>query len=81
MEAPAIRLELRQQDAGELKVVVRDNGPGLPPEAMEGKTKSFGMQLIRSLTKQLRATLEIRNEDGAVFELILPESARASTTQ
>ncbi|MFH5886197.1 PAS domain S-box protein [Halalkalibaculum sp. DA3122] len=53
----------------QVKLVVADNGKGLPEEMREGRTDSLGMTLIHTLTSQLEATLEIANGTGACFTL------------
>lgn len=44
---------------------VVDNGKGLPETGELTKARSLGMQLIRGLTRQIKGTLEFRNNPGA----------------
>ena len=53
----------------QLTLVVRDRGPGLPPAFNFAKGQSLGLQLVRSLARQLKARVSSRTDGGAVFEL------------
>lgn len=59
---------IQRQD--QIQLVVKDNGSGVDETKLTG-TVSFGMKLIRTLAKQLNATFSQRNENGAVFELMI----------
>lgn len=66
-----VRVELnvgRQQ----LHIRVRDWGPGLPEGLVLEKSSSLGLKLVRTLSRQIKGKLELRNEDGAVFEMVCP---------
>ncbi len=39
---------------------VSDDGVGLPPDRLEGKPRSLGLRLIRTLARQLNGTVEFR---------------------
>jgi PAS domain S-box-containing protein len=39
---------------------VADDGVGLPPDRLEGKPRSLGLRLIRTLARQLNGTVEFR---------------------
>jgi PAS domain S-box-containing protein len=58
-----------QIEEGLLRLVVHDSGPGLPEAFRLDRSTSLGLQLVRSLTRQLRGTIDARNEGGARFEL------------
>lgn len=44
-----------------------DNGKGLPEDYEQKARSSLGMQLIKGLIQQIRATMEVKNVRGAVF--------------
>ncbi|MBF0458003.1 MAG: PAS domain S-box protein [Nitrospirae bacterium] len=44
---------------------VKDNGAGFPADFDTRQTKSLGMVIIRSLTKQILGTVKFKNEGGA----------------
>lgn len=58
---------------------VRDTGIGLPEDLEIARSSSLGLRLVRSLTRQLRGTLDMYNENGAVFQVTfspLPDRQR-----
>ncbi len=71
VEKPGVWVNLRQ-DGEHLKLNILDNGPGLPEETPGKESISFGMEMIRSLLKQLRGTLKTSYEKGSNFEITLP---------
>lgn len=52
-----------------VKLIVRDNGVGLPKDVDYMNTGSLGLQLVTMLVQQLEGILEIRNNAGAEFEI------------
>ncbi len=65
----AVRLHV---DGRRAVLSVRDGGPGLPEDFDPRTTGSLGLQLVTTLTRQLRGRLTTRSEGGAVFELDFP---------
>jgi len=66
-----IRVRLERTSEG-MALTVADDGRGLPPD-MNAKSGGLGMQLIRSLVRQLDGSLDMyRREPGAAFEIRLP---------
>ena len=49
-------------EGGRVALVVRDNGEGLPPNFNLDQASTLGMQLVRTLTKQLNGQLEVHSE-------------------
>ncbi len=54
----------------ELSLKIRDNGKGMDQEQME-KVNSFGWKMIRSLSRKLKADIQVKNENGTLVELTL----------
>lgn len=52
---------------------VSDNGIGFPPELELGKTDSLGLQLVTSLTQQIRGELELERSPGTTFRITFKE--------
>lgn len=48
-----VRITTKPTEPGHLRLTVCDEGPGLPPEFDASKSKSLGMKLIASLSRQL----------------------------
>jgi len=61
-----ITVELKD-DNGELVLVVSDDGVGLPPDFDIEKCNSLGMELVVTLTRQIKAKMEFKNDNGTVF--------------
>lgn len=69
-------------DARGARIVIRDNGPGVPPDVMARMFEPFfstkemgtglGMAICHSLIEQHGGTISVRNDGGAVFEVRLP---------
>ena len=71
-----------------LRLTVRDNGPGIPPEHLplifdrfykvDASRRStggsgLGLSIVKAIVEQHGGTITARNEDGAVFEIALPD--------
>jgi len=52
-----------------IRLIVRDNGVGLPTDVDYMNTGSLGLQLVTMLVQQLDGTVEMRNNNGAEFEI------------
>ena len=67
-----VDLELTRQD-DELRVVVRDDGVGLPPDFSIDNTSTLGLSIVRDLVgTQLGGKIEMRNDGGTVVEITIP---------
>ena len=64
------------RDGDQLVVSVRDEGRGMPSTALSSAT--LGMQLVRSLARQLRGKVTTDNAPGARVTLRVPLSANTS---
>ncbi|MES2163688.1 MAG: PAS domain S-box protein [Pseudomonadota bacterium] len=64
-----VRVELHIAGHDRLCLIVKDNGVGIPTNLNPLEVKSVGMQLVRELAVQLRATLEIERNDWTAFKL------------
>lgn len=54
------------------KLIIRDNGNGLPPNWEERSESSLGLSLVKDLSEQLKGELQIKNKDGFYFQLVFP---------
>lgn len=65
--AGEIVVSLSSDAQGVRTLTVRDNGVGLPPQLDLNATPSLGLQLVRTLAKQLDAALDARGDEGTMF--------------
>ena len=70
--AGTVLVSVTQAD-GELRVVVADDGVGLPDAYTEGS--GYGMTLVRAMAKQIGGALHVENKGGARFTLTAPARA------
>jgi PAS domain S-box-containing protein len=64
-----VRVQLRVAAVDRLSLVVSDNGVGMPADLDLRAVKSVGMQLVRSLAKQLRSQLDYEHGEWTCFKL------------
>jgi len=62
--AGTVRVELEQSREGLVRLAVRDDGVGLPPDLDVRHCDTFGMQLVSALAEQLAARLEVGRTGG-----------------
>ena len=60
-------------------LIVNDNGVGLPPNINMAKIESLGLKLINMFTKQLEGTIDISNDNGAYFKIIVANTELRKT--
>jgi len=68
-----VRISLSKLSDGRLKLIVADNGIGLPPELDIENAESLGLQLVTTLITQISGELEIDNDNGTTFTIIFKE--------
>jgi PAS domain S-box-containing protein len=72
-----VRLTLTPE--GMVKLVVRDDGVGLPADLDIRTTKTMGMGLVVSLVeKQLRGLLDLDRSQGTCFTIVIPSTAASA---
>jgi two-component sensor histidine kinase/integral membrane sensor domain MASE1 len=55
-----------------LRLIVSDNGIGLPADLKFTSSSSMGMMVVQSLTRQLGATVDISSQKGTTFTIDFP---------
>ena len=55
-----------------LMLYISDNGIGLPKNFDINKTKTLGIQLLKSFVDQLNGNLEISSNNGTYYKIIIP---------
>jgi len=91
-EAAAGKIAVRVAEAGGLlEIEVRDNGPGLPADALAhvfeagwstkpssgAGRRGLGLALVRTAAGRLGGTANARNDGGAVIDVRIPLAVRA----
>jgi len=69
-----IRIAVTRADS-ELEVEVNDTGIGFPADLDLQNVTTLGLQLVASLTKQLRGTVELVRGEGTTFRIHVPVHA------
>ena len=69
-----VRVALRQEPGGSIRVSVSDTGVGLPDDVASKQRNSLGLQLVSDLARQLLGTLDIG--PGAAFAVTFPPGHR-----
>ncbi len=70
IDHPALYLSLKMDK--EIKLKIKDNGPGMNLEVWEKPNGSFGVKLVKVLSKQLNGVCEVKNENGTQLNLQIP---------
>ncbi len=64
-----IEIVLKDQEAGQFLLSIRDNGIGLPAEFDLLNTSSVGLQLVKMLTDYMQGLIEIEQKPGTTFRI------------
>lgn len=64
-EGGQIALKLLLFNSSKIRVLIEDNGKGLPEDFIIRSSRSMGMEMMRGLSKQLRGIFEISGSNGA----------------
>ena len=69
-----IRVSLKRENGdGLYRLVIADNGVGLPASIEPRKTTTLGLQLVTTLVDQLNGSIEIRRGNGTEFIVTFSE--------
>lgn len=68
-----IHILLHPEKNHKFKLIVSDDGVGLPEDFDINKTESLGLQLVSMLTDQLRGSIKIDRNNGTAFEITFEE--------
>lgn len=70
---PEISISM-ESNGEDLKLVIGDNGRGLPPEIDYRNTESLGLQLVVTLTEQLNGTIDLNTQKGTTYTIIFNQN-------
>jgi two-component sensor histidine kinase len=70
----SVEIEVRRRE-GWVRLAVRDDGIGVPEGLELRRPKSLGLQIVGTLTRQLKGNLELDRSQGTTFRIEFPESA------
>jgi PAS domain S-box-containing protein len=73
-----VSVEINSDSDGVLTLSVRDNGVGFPDNVDFRNTNTLGLQLVCTLTDQLKGTIELQNRNGVMFNIVFPISTKNS---
>jgi len=62
-----IQIGLRTNGDDRFTLTIRDNGVGFPTDLDFQKTTSLGLQLVNTLAKQLKGTIQLDRDSGTAF--------------
>jgi two-component system, sensor histidine kinase PdtaS len=68
-------VQFRRTSDGMLKLVVADDGQGIPPRVEFSDTVGLEMQIVALMVQRLRATLSVGRAHGSCFTLTIPENS------
>ena len=70
-----VRVQFKQTENNKYKLVIADNGVGIPEDMEIDTSGSLGMNLMRGLTNQLDGTFFIENKKGLMIIVIFSQSS------
>jgi two-component system, sensor histidine kinase PdtaS len=73
-----ITISFFQKESGAYKLLIKDTGVGLDKNLDIENTKSLGLKLVKTLTRQINGELRIRIQPGATFEIDFMEQPIAA---
>lgn len=72
--AGEIKVRFGEANGNGLKLVVQDNGVGLPEGSNPEESDSLGLKLVRSLTEQLGGTIRYNSQNGFACDISIPRA-------
>jgi two-component sensor histidine kinase/tetratricopeptide (TPR) repeat protein len=72
-QSGTVYVELAALSANTYRLMISDNGIGLPADLNPNRSRTLGLSLIRGLSKQLSAGLQINSVNGVQLSLVFTE--------
>lgn len=72
-----ITVKMNSDDSGNIRLIISDNGIGIPPEVDIRENKSLGLHLVHILSEgQLKGKVSLSRENGTSFEINFNKNIR-----
>lgn len=68
-----VKVELKRLQPDKLKLVISDNGVGLPEDLDMENVETLGLKMVTILVNQLKGTLKVNRTGGTEFKIIFGE--------
>lgn len=78
LKSGEITISFSKHESGAFKLLVKDTGIGLDQNLDIENTKSLGLKLVKTLTRQINGELSIQTRPGATFEIDFREQSIAA---
>jgi PAS domain S-box-containing protein len=65
-----ITVKVKKLENNKIKMIVADNGKGIPHHIDYKNTESLGLQLVNILAEQINGTITLNKTNGTIFEII-----------
>lgn len=70
--APSLQINISVPQSHELILQVADNGPGIPEASRLETNQSFGLRMVKTLTRELKGKISVQSYTGTTFTLQIP---------
>jgi PAS domain S-box-containing protein len=77
-KAGEVRIELRRETSGKVQLLIADNGIGLPRGCDWETSPTLGLRLVRTLARQIEATMQVNSANGTAFSIVFRDGLRIS---
>jgi len=79
MKDGLLSINLQRNGDYRYRLIIKDNGPGIPENINIFETESLGLKLVSILSRQLQGNLEVKSDKGAVFCLDFEDVIKPKT--
>jgi PAS domain S-box-containing protein len=66
----AVNIKIKKSKNNKIKMIVADNGKGMPDNIDYKNTETLGLQLVTILAEQIDGTITLKRTKGTIFEII-----------
>lgn len=71
-----IKIELKTDEEYKIRLMVSDNGKGIPPDFDIDTTESMGLLTVREMVKsQLQGEISCKTDNGTIWEILIEKEA------